>query len=146
MLSCCWHPAHFCADDRSPRVCSETKLEDGSVPKVTASNVKSAEEYTLRAWMAAAPEEVISTDTHPVNTITIKQIGKEGVFDVRVVATVQLGNFTRQWAAGDTLHLVITHKESGESKGWDLIVPEGTALIKHLDDGIVIPPAPKKKK
>lgn len=130
----------------TPRVyVQKLLLEDGARPLVTSTNVLSAKEYLLRAWMEADPEEVISTETDPVNTITVKQIGKEGAFPVTVVATVQLGNFKRQWKAGDILHLVITHKESGESKGWQLEIPEGTHLIKHLDDALVIPPAPKKK-
>ncbi|HQQ67264.1 MAG TPA: hypothetical protein PLX77_00410 [Candidatus Cloacimonadota bacterium] len=121
-------------------------LEDGSVPTFTQKDSKtSAEEYILRAWMEANPDEVISTETHPIHTIALKSIGKEGVFPLTAVASVQLGNFKRPWVEGDILHLVITHKASGESKGWQLTVPEGTALIKKLDEGIVIPPQPKKK-
>lgn len=121
-------------------------LEDGSVPTLTQKDSKtSAKEYILRAWMEANPEEVISTETHPVHTIAIKSIGKEGVFPITAVASVQLGNFERPWVQGDILHLVITHKASGESKGWQLTVPEGTARIKKLDNEIVIPPKVRKK-
>lgn len=121
-------------------------LDDGSLPQITQEPKKSANEYTLRAWMEAEPDEVISTDTHPINTIAVKIVGKEGIMPPTAIVNIQLGNFKRLWQAGDILHLVITHKKSGESKGWTLVVPEGTHLIKKLDEPVVIPPYSKKKK
>lgn len=120
-------------------------LDNGSLPQITQEDKKSANEYTLRAWMEAAPEEVISTETHPINTIAVKIVGKEGVMEPTAIVNIQLGNFKRLWQAGDIMHIVITHKKSGESKGWTLEVPEGTHLIKKLYEPIVIPPYTKKK-
>jgi hypothetical protein len=119
-------------------------LEDGSNPFVTCVDKHSAQEYTLRAWMQANPDEVISTEEHPIHTIGIKEVGDDKQFPKMVIVTVQLGNFKRQWEAGDILHLALTHKESGESKGWKLEIPEGTNLIKKLDEPLIIPPYSQK--
>ncbi len=129
-----------------PRVyVQKLALDDGSLPCLTQIDKASAEEYLARAWMQANPQEVISTDTHPVHTIAIKEVGKAGVMPQTAILSVQLGNFKRQWQVGDTLHVVITHKESGQSKGWQMRIPEGTNLIRHLDEAVVIPPATGKK-
>ena len=130
-----------------PRVyVQKLTLDDGSLPKLTNIDKVSAEEYLARAWMEANPEEVISTETHPPNTITVKEVGKEGVMEQTAVINIQLGNFRRQWEVGDVMHIVLSHKASGESKGWSVEIPEGTALIRKLDDAIIIPPTTKKKK
>jgi len=62
------------------------------------------------------------------------------------VAKVQLGNFRYHWKAGETLHLKLKHKASGAVKEWDVLIPPGTNLMKHLEDPIVIPPYSKAKK
>ena len=115
-------------------------LSDGSLPQITQAEKKSAEEYLLRAWFEEMPEDVVSTQTHPIQTLAIKEVGKEGVMPQTAIANVQLGNFKHLWKPGDTLHLIITHKETGESRGWSLVIPEGSHLIKHLDEALVIPP------
>ncbi|HCM15090.1 MAG TPA: hypothetical protein DHW79_03935 [Candidatus Cloacimonas sp.] len=115
-------------------------LEDGSNPIVTAADKQSANEYLLRAWMHANPDEVISTQTHPIHTITIKEVGDDIRYPKTVIVNIQLGNFKRQWQAGDIMHMVLTHKASGQTKGWQITIPEGTNLIKYLDEPLVIPP------
>lgn len=120
-------------------------LDDGSKPIITAAEKSSANEYILRAWMEANPEEVISTETHPIHTIAIKEVGDNDKFPKTVIVNIQLGNFKRQWVAGDIMHMVLTHKASGETKGWQLLVPEGTNLIRKLDEPLIIPPKTKKK-
>jgi hypothetical protein len=119
-------------------------LNDGSNPVVTATEKKSANEYVLRAWMQANPDEVISTETHPIHTIAIKEVGDGMKFSKTVIVSIQLGNFKRQWQAGDTMHMMLTHKASGQTKGWQIVIPEGTNLIKLLDEPLVIPPYKQK--
>lgn len=129
-----------------PRVyVQKLTLEDGSLPKITQIEKSSAEEYVLRAWMQDNPEEVISTETHPIHTIAVKEVGKEGIMVQTAVVSVQLGNFKRQWLVGDILHLVITHKASGKCKGWQVEIPSGTNLIRKLEEAIIIPPSLVKK-
>jgi hypothetical protein len=120
-------------------------LDDSSKPLVTAAEKSSANEYILRAWMEANPEEVISTETHPIHTIAIKEVGHDDKFPRTVIVSIQLGNFKRQWLAGDTMHMLLTHKASGETKGWQLLIPEGTNLIRKLDEPLIIPPQTKNK-
>ncbi len=119
-------------------------LNDGSNPVVTATEKKSANEYVLRAWMQANPDEVISTETHPIHTIAIKEVGDGMKFSKTVIVSIKLGNFKRQWQAGDTMHMMLTHKASGQTKGWQIVIPEGTNLIKLLDEPLVIPPYKQK--
>lgn len=120
-------------------------LDDGTKPQISAEEKASANEYILRAWMEANPEEIISTETHPIHTIAVKDVGDGIKFPFTTIVNIQLGNFRRQWVAGDIMHMVLTHKATGETKGWQLVIPEGTNLIKKLDEPLVIPPYTKKK-
>lgn len=121
-------------------------LEDGSLPNVTAIKDKSAPEYIFEAWFLERPEEVRSSEIHTIHHLAISQVGDNEKFPNTVVAKVQLGNFKYQWSPGETLHMKLTHKETGQVKEWDLLIPEGSWLIKHLDDPLVIPPYPQKDK
>jgi hypothetical protein len=42
------------------------------------------------------------------------------------------------------MHMMLTHKASGQTKGWQIVIPEGTNLIKLLDEPLVIPPYKQK--
>jgi hypothetical protein len=131
----------------TPRVyVQKLVLENGKNPSITWDKDKSAKEYILRAWINTKPKEIISTETNPINTIAVKQVGDGVKFPFTVIATVQLGNFKQQWIAGEILNLEITHRKTGQKFSWKMPIPEGTALIKMLDKPIVIPPFSKPKK
>ncbi|MDY0151447.1 MAG: hypothetical protein RBS43_04160 [Candidatus Cloacimonas sp.] len=131
----------------SPRVyVQKLVLENGKNPSITWDKDKSAKEYTLKAWINTKPDEIISTEINPINTIAIKQAGNGVKMPFTVIAVVQLGNFPQQWLAGEILHLEITHRKSGQIFSWKQVIPSGTALIKMLDEPIVIPPYAKPKK
>lgn len=131
----------------TPRVyIQKLVLENGKNPSITWENNFSAKEYVLKAWINTKPEEVISTDTNPIQTIAVKQVGDGIKFPFTVIASIQLGNFKQQWIAGEVLHLEIMHRKSKQKFSWKMPIPEGTALIKALDKPIVIPPFAKPKK
>ncbi len=121
-------------------------LDNGKNPSITWQKDKSANEYILKAWINTRPEEVLSTDTHPLHTIAVKQVGDGIKFPFTVIASLQLGNFRNHWKAGEVIMLEITHKKSGQKFSWRQPIPEGTALIKMLDKPIIIPPFKKYKK
>ncbi|GAB1365396.1 hypothetical protein MASR1M36_02670 [Candidatus Cloacimonadaceae bacterium] len=121
-------------------------LDSGKNPSITWQKDKSANEYILKAWINTRPDEIISTETHPLHTIAVKQVGDGKKFPFTVVATLQLGNFRSQWKAGEVIHLEITHKKSGQKFSWRQPIPEGTALIKMLDKPLIIPPYKKYNK
>jgi len=120
-------------------------LDNGKTPFITFEDKKSANEYILTATILEIPGAFLSTEIHPVHSIAIKQVGNGTTFPYIVIASVQLGNFGTDWQAEQTLHLELTHKLTGQKYSWDVFIPEGTALMKHLDDPLVIPPYTKKK-
>ncbi|MDZ4121715.1 MAG: hypothetical protein U1C33_04800 [Candidatus Cloacimonadaceae bacterium] len=63
-----------------------------------------------------------------------------------MIISVQLGNFKTNWKPGETLRLELKHKKTKQKHTWDIVVPEGSNLIKFLDQPEVIPPFAKKKK
>ena len=130
-----------------PRVyVQKLTLENGKNPSITQEKDKSANEYILKAWINTRPDEIVSTETHPLYTTAVKQVGDGKKFPFTVIASLQLGNFPRQWEAGEVIYLEITHKKTGQKKTWTKSIPEGTNLIKMLEKPVVVPPYTKKKK
>ncbi len=124
-----------------PRVyVQKVLLEDGTNPPITVIQDTSAPEYNIRAWIKERPEEMMDTDSLRANHLSITQVGDAEKFPITVVVKLNLGNFKSDWVAGETLHFVLTHKESKQVKEWDVVIPEGTALIKMLDEPLIIPP------
>lgn len=131
----------------TPRVyVQKLTLENGKTPKITWEKDKSAKEYILRAWLSNKPDDVVSTETDPTHTITMKQVGDGKKFPFTVIATLQLGNFSEQWVAGEVIIMELTHRKTGQKKTWRQSIPEGTMLIKELEKPIEIPPFAKPKK
>jgi len=130
----------------TPRVyVQKLLLDSGKNPSITWQKDKSANEYTLKAWINTRPNEVVSTQTNPINTIAVKQVGDGVKFPYTVIASLQLGNFKSQWHSGEIIYMELTHKKTGQKLTWKQPVLEGSALIKMLDKPIVIPPFSKKK-
>ena len=129
----------------TPRVyVQKLVLDNGKNPAVTSTDKLSAKEYTVRAYIVENPKDVMSTETHPYNSVTLKNVGDDVKFPKTVIVSVQLGNFKTQWEAGQTLNIEVTHKKSKTNTSWSIVIPEGTNLMKHLEDPIVIPPYSKK--
>jgi len=128
-----------------PRVVAQKLvLTNGKNPDITVVRKSSAPEYTLRAYILGREKEVLSTETDPYYSISVKRVGDGRQYPYTVVAYVQLGNFHTQWQAGENLHLEITHKSSKEKKSWDIYIPDGTKVINKIKDPVVIPPKVKK--
>jgi hypothetical protein len=115
-------------------------LDNGKNPFITWYKDKSAPEYTVRTWILDRPDEIMSTETQSMYHVSLRQVGDGKKFPHMAIVSVQLGNFKSQWKAGEILHVEVIHKESKQKTSWDINVPEGSNLIKHLDDPIVIPP------
>jgi hypothetical protein len=115
-------------------------LEDGTNPFITWHKNQSAPEYLFRAWILERQNEILSTETHTYYHLAITQVGDGNKVPFMVVSMVNLGNFPSQWHSGETLHLELTHKETGQKVEWDVYIPEGTATIKLLDTPQIIPP------
>ena len=59
-----------------PRVyVQKLTLENGKNPSITQEKDKSANEYILKAYINNRPDEIVSTEIHPLHTIAVKQIG-----------------------------------------------------------------------
>ena len=130
-----------------PRVyVQKLTLENGKNPSITQEKDKSANEYILKAYINNRPDEIVSTEIHPLHTIAVKQVGDGKKFPFTIIASLQLGNFPSQWEAGEVIYLEITHKKTGQKKTWTQSIPEGTNLIKMLEKPVVVPPYTKKKK
>jgi len=115
-------------------------LEDGTIPFITWYKDQTSPEYLFRAWIWERPDEILSTETHTYHHLAITQVGDGKKVPFMVVSRVNLGNFPSQWHAGETLHLELTHKETGQKVEWDIYIPEGTATIMLLDTPQIIPP------
>mgnify|MGYP000850354602 FL=1 len=115
-------------------------LEDGTNPFITWYKDQTSPEYLFRAWIWERPDEILSTETHTYHHLAITQVGDGKKVPFMVVSRVNLGNFPSQWHAGETLHLELTHKETGQKVEWDVYIPEGTATIMLLDTPQIIPP------
>ena len=115
-------------------------LEDGTIPFITWYKDQTSPEYLFRAWIWERPDEILSTETHTYHHLAITQVGDGKKVPFMVVSRVNLGNFPSQWHAGETLHLELTHKETGQKVEWDVYIPEGAATIMLLDTPQIIPP------
>lgn len=120
-------------------------LDNGKMPFITWLDKVSAPEYLLEAWITERPFDLLSTDTHSVHHLAVNQVGDGIKTPFFVIAKLQLGNFRYHWSPGETIHFKLTHKESGQILEWEEVIPEGSYLIKHLDDPLVIPPYSKEK-
>jgi len=130
-----------------PRVyVQKLTLDNGNNPLITWEKDKSANEYILRAWINTRPDEIVSTETNPIQTVAVKQVGDGKKFPFTVIASLQLGNFRSQWKAGEIIYMELTDKKTGKKKTWTQPIPEGTNLIKMLEKPVIIPPYTKKKK
>ena len=135
------------AQTTTPRVyVTKLVLDNGENPVVTSTDKLSAKEYKVRAYIMENPNDVMSTDTHPWNSIILKNLGDDVKFPKTVILSVQLGNFKDQWKEGQTLKIELQHKKSKQKYSWSVVIPEGSGLMKHLDDPQVIPPYTKKPK
>jgi hypothetical protein len=131
----------------TPRVyVQKLLLDNGEIPAVTSTDKLSAKEYTVRAYIMENPKDVMSTETHPFNSVTLKNVGDDVKFPKTVILSVQLGNFKSQWEAGQTLMIEVKHKKTKKKASWSIVIPEGTNLMKHLEDPQVIPPYSKNPK
>ncbi|HPN40350.1 MAG TPA: hypothetical protein PKX36_02360 [Candidatus Cloacimonadota bacterium] len=129
------------AQPNLPRIyVQKLTLDNGKLPFVTWLDKVSAPEYILEAWIKGKPGDLMSTETHSYHHLAVAQIGDGIKMPFTLVARVQLGNFKYQWESGETLHLKLTHKATNTIKEWDVLVPEGSALIRYMDNPIVIPP------
>jgi len=120
-------------------------LDNGKDPAITAIKDTSAPEYLFEAWIVARPDEVMTSETHSIHHLAITRVGNGETVPYFVVCRLNLGNFPSDWAPGDTLHMKITHRESKEAVEWEYIIPEGTNLIKLLDEPKIVPPYTKKQ-
>lgn len=119
-------------------------LDSGALLDITNPDGKSAPEYIVEAWIPELENTYMSTEKDLPQSVCLKLVGDDVRYPKTCIISVQLGNFKAQWAAGQTLHLKVTHKASKESVAWHLVIPEGTSLIRHLDDARVLPPKTKK--
>lgn len=134
------------AQTTTPRVyVQRVVLDNGENPKVTVLDKKSAPEYKVQTWIKENPKNILSTEKHSIHHVSLKEVGDGEKFPKMVIITVQLGNFKKQWRSGQTLHVKVTHKKTKKTVEWDIVIPEGTNLIKMLDEPRVIPPFSKKK-
>lgn len=130
-----------------PRVyVQKLMLDNGKNPSITWKDKTSANEYILKAWINTRPKEVVSTETHPIHTIAVKQVGDGKKMAYAVIASLQLGNIGSPWQAGDVIVMEITHKKTGQKHSWKQPVPTGSGLIKMLDKPVIVPPFKSKPK
>jgi hypothetical protein len=128
----------FCVN--TPRVLvQKLVLEKGQLPLVTMGKNISAKEYILTADILENKGDVLSTQTHPMNTICIKKVGDGRKHPINVIAFVHLGNFQQQWISGQTLHLTLTHIASKKTISWDVYIPAGSQLINLMNQPQIIP-------
>ncbi|MBW6513155.1 MAG: hypothetical protein K0B87_00145 [Candidatus Syntrophosphaera sp.] len=121
-------------------------LDNGQIPTLTWAEEKSAEEYLVRAWMLERPDEILSTDEHSVWHLNLLSFGDDIEYPVTAVVILEMGNFASRWEVGETIHLEVTHKASGELVEWEITVPEGSGPITILDTPQLIPPFSKAQK
>ncbi len=128
-----------------PRVYIQKLLLDtGETPPITWDGKTPAPEYLLTAYIRDIQGDTLRSDVHPHYTICVKRVGDGRIPEPMVVAYLQLGNFKSVWQAGQTIVFEITHVESGENMTWELLIPKGTNLLRHLDEALTIPPFSKK--
>jgi hypothetical protein len=114
-------------------------LANGKLPRLTTEKKLSAKEYIFTADILETNGDVLSTERNPVNTVTFKYVGDGKNLEKTAIVSVQLGNFQNQWKAGQTLHLVLTHRATKKKLVWDIYIPEGTATINYLKQPVKLP-------
>jgi hypothetical protein len=49
-------------------------LENDKNPLITREQDKSANEYILKAWINTRPDEIVSTETHPIILLLLNKL------------------------------------------------------------------------
>lgn len=133
----------------SPRSYTQLIVNDSDgklVPGITNNSMSSSPDYLFSAYITKRPAEVISTATHPANSIRIFRLGNGTTFPYVTCAYFQFGAFYAPWAAGDTIRFNLKHIASGDSISWDLVIPDdNTSAIgfkQKFDpiESIAVPP------
>jgi hypothetical protein len=92
-------------------------MDGGVVAGVENSSKATSPDYVLSAFITVRPNEVLSTETHPANTIRVCRIGNGDSFPYTTLAYLQFGAFYAPWSPGDTIRFTITHKASKPKPG-----------------------------
>jgi len=119
-------------------------LDDGTTPQVTWIDQVSAPEYRLTAYIKDVGLDTLSTNVQPHYTIGVKRVGDGVIPEPMVIAYLQLGNFKTVWKPGQTICFELTYLANGEKLNWELLIPEGSNLLRYLDEALIIPPYSKK--
>jgi len=145
----------------TPRIYTQLLVNDsdgGELTGITNNDARStAEDYIYTAYITSRPAEVLSTDStfatvpSPVQYIRVFRLGNGTTFPFVSMANVQLGGFTTNWAAGDTVRLELTHKPTGEKISWEIVIPDdNTSAIGFKQainpiEQVIAPPFSKKE-
>jgi hypothetical protein len=119
----------FCLFATTPRSYVQQLVNDkdgGVVLGVENSSKETSPDYVFSAYITARPAEVLSTETHPANSIRVCRIGNGEGFPYATLAYLQFGAFYAPWSAGDTIRFTLKHIASKDSVQWELVIPDAT--------------------
>jgi len=104
-------------------------LVTGTATTYTAPN------YTVTADVVETPGEVLQTGIAPTSTLKLYKSGNGTTVPYFAAVVLQLGSFTTQWVAAQTVRIVVTKTDvaGNPSTTWDLIIPPTTTVINYTN-------------
>ncbi len=110
---------------------------------VTNTGTTTSADYRVRVWMLERPTEILTTELgQPGYTAPgALRLVKITAAQPYAAILVQIGTFTTQWVAGNTLHYEVTRLATSEVAEFNLVIPAGTGTYTESTLQ-VIPPFP----
>ncbi len=124
----------------------ELRLDDTSLPDVNNKSNTTAEQYSATVINLANPTEVIQTGRIAPTLFSINHTGNGTTVLYWVRIFFNCAAFAKQWNAGETLLVNVTHIPSGQSACWTFTIPDDGSrgeLFRYPDANKIIPPYSK---
>jgi hypothetical protein len=101
-----------------------------------------APNYLITAQIIEVPTEVLQTGVTATSNLRLARFGNGSTVPYYAGVYIQLGAFSTQWVAGETLHVIVTKTDitPNQMTEWDYVIPTGTATISIIDPVQNIPP------
>lgn len=110
---------------------------------VTNTGVTTSADYRVRVWMLERPAEILTTELGQPGYTAPGALRLVKITAAQPYAAIlcQIGTFTTQWVAGNTLHYEVTRLATNEVAEFNLVIPVGTGTYTEQTLQ-VIPPFP----
>ncbi|MCK9558361.1 MAG: hypothetical protein M0R50_10030, partial [Candidatus Cloacimonetes bacterium] len=103
---------------------------------VTNTGSTHNENFIVTADIEETVGEVLGTNlATPISSIRLCKTGNGTIVPYYAAVFLQLGTFTTQWVAGQTINMSVTYVPTGAVANWSIVIPAGTTSILMTGEG-----------